>query len=161
MQTLGLLSISICKEFLHILLKKMEEDLTFNHYSFIDLKNECNTEGVIHTFGRFFFAFGRFPAIKDLAVILTGEVPSFVKSRDIISPSELYKKFNYGDTRRLACVQFLAALNILLDGDKTMSKEEMSKLLHNLSMPALSKSEGSILLKFDAINRLKKSITVC
>ena len=38
----------------------------------MDLKNECNTEEVIHTFDRFFFAIGRFPAINYLAIIPTG-----------------------------------------------------------------------------------------
>ena len=36
----------------------------------------------------------------------------------------------------------------------------MSEFFHNLSMQALSKSDDSILLKFDAINRLNKSMLV-
>ena len=136
----------------------MEEDLTLNHYSFIDLKNEYNTKEVMHTFDRFFFAFGRFPVINDLAIILTGEVPSFVKSNDVISPSELYKKFSSESTRGLVCVQYLAALNIHLGGDKTIPKDAMSEVFHNLSMQAMSKSDNSILLKLDATNRLNKSI---
>ena len=36
--------------------------------------------------------------------------------------------------RALVCVQFLAALNIHLGGDKTISKDAMSKFLHNLSI---------------------------
>ena len=71
--------------------EKMEEDSSPNLYSFIDSKNEYNTEEVMHTFDRFFFAFERFPAFNVLAIIPTGEVPSFVKSNDAISPSELYK----------------------------------------------------------------------
>ena len=39
------------------LIEKMEEDLTLNLYSFIDLKNEYNTEEDMHTFDRFFFTF--------------------------------------------------------------------------------------------------------
>ena len=73
------------------LIEKMEEDLTLNLYSFIDLKNEYNMEEIMHTFNRFFFTFGRFPAINNLAIIPTVEVPSFVKSSDIISHSELKK----------------------------------------------------------------------
>ena len=115
-------------------------------------------EETMHTFNRFFFTFGRFPAINNLAIIPTVEVPSFVKSSDIISHSELKKKFNSGGMRGLVCVQFLAALNIHLGGDKTISKDAMSKFLHNLSMQALGKSGNSILLKFDAINKLNKSI---
>ena len=88
----------------------------------------------MHTFDRFFFAFGRFPAIDNLAVIPTGEVPSFVKSGDVISPSELQKKFNSGGTIRLVCVQFLVALHVHVSGDKTISKDAMSEFFHNLSM---------------------------
>ena len=58
----------------------------------------------MHAFDRFFFAFGRFPATNDLAIIPTEEVSSFVKSSNIVSPSELQKKFNSGGTRRLVCV---------------------------------------------------------
>ena len=43
------------------LIEKMEDDLRLNLYSIIDLKNEPNTKEIIHTFDRFFFAFGRFP----------------------------------------------------------------------------------------------------
>ena len=59
-------------------MQKMEDELRLNIYSFIDLKNEHNTKEILHTFDRFFFAFGRFPAIKELTTVLTGDVPSFV-----------------------------------------------------------------------------------
>ena len=63
-------------------------------------------------FDRFFFAFGRFPAINELTVVPTGDVPSFVGSSDVISPSKLYKKFSSGNARGLVCVHFLATLHI-------------------------------------------------
>ena len=49
---------------------------------------------------------------QELATISTGEIPDFVKASEIISPSNLYKKFYSGNTRGLVCVQFLAALNV-------------------------------------------------
>ena len=52
----------------------------------------------------------------------------------------------------------LCVLNVHLGGDKTISKDAMSEFFHNLSMQALSKSDKIISLKFDAINRLTKSI---
>ena len=55
-------------------------------------------------------------------------------------------------------MQFLAALNIHLSGDKTISKDAMREFFHNLSMQALSKSDDLILLKFDPVNRLNKRI---
>ena len=77
---------------------------------------------------------------------------------EIFSPSELYKRFNSGGTRGLVCVHFLAALNVHLGGDKIISKNAMSEFFHNLSMQALSKSDDAIVIKFDAINSLNKSL---
>ena len=51
-----------------------------------------------------------------------GYVPKFVNSNGVISPSELYEKFNSENSKRLVCVYFLAALNIHLGGEKIISK---------------------------------------
>ena len=67
----------------------MQDDLRLNSFSSFDLKNEPNTSEVLQTFERFFFAFGRFPAINELIVVGTGNVPSFLQSSDVISPSKL------------------------------------------------------------------------
>ena len=109
------------------LIEKMEEDLTLNHCFFINLKNEYNTEEIMYTFNKLSFTLGSFPATNNLAIIPTGGVPSFVKSGEVMSPSELYKTFSSGGRRELVCVQFLAALNIHLDGDKIISKDAMSE----------------------------------
>ena len=61
-------------------------------------------------------------------------MPSFVQSSDVISRSELYKRYNLGDTRGLVCVHFLAALNVHLGGNKMVSKNAMNDFLLNLSM---------------------------
>ena len=37
----------------------------------------------------------------------------------------------------------------------------MSVFFHNLSMQGLSKSDDAIAIKFDAINRLNKSLKIC
>ena len=141
-----------------VLFKKMEDDLRLNLYSFIDLKNEPNTKEILHTFDRFFFAFGRFPANNELTIVPKGDVPSFVRWNDVILPSELYKKFSLDNARALVCGHFLATLNVHLGGDKITSKEAMSEFFHNLSMQALSKSDDVILIKFDDINKLKKNL---
>ena len=39
-----------------------------------------------------------------------------------------------------------------------ISKNAVSEFFHNLSMQALSKSDSAIVIKFDAINRLNKSL---
>ena len=132
--------------------------MRLNLYFFIDLKNEPNIKEIIHTFNRFLFAFGRFPAIIELRIVPTGNVPSFVRLRDIISPFELYNKLNLGNARDLVCVHFLVTLNVLLGGDKMISKDTMSEFFHNSSMQALSKSDDAILIKFDTLNKLNKSL---
>ena len=63
-----------------------------------------------------------------------------------------------GKARGLVCVHFLAALNVHFGGDKMVSKNAMSEFFHNLSMQALSKSDDAILIKFNAINKLNKSL---
>ena len=63
-----------------------------------------------------------------------------------------------GNELRLVCVCFLAALNVYLGGDKMISENAMSVYFRNLSMQALSKSDDAIVIKFDAINRLNKSL---
>ena len=104
----------------------MQDGLRLNLFSNIDLKNKPNTSEILQTFDRFFFAFGRFPAINKLTVVPTGDAPSFVALSGVISPSELYKRYHLDDTRGLVCVHFLAALNIHLGGDKMISKNAMS-----------------------------------
>ena len=106
-------------------------------FSKIDLKNDPNTSEILQTFNRFFFALGRFPAFNELTVVPMGDVPNFVQSSDVISPSELYKRYNLGDTRRLVCVHFLAALSVHLGGNKMISKNAMTGFFHNLPRQAL------------------------
>ena len=72
-----------------VLIEKMQDDLRLNLFSSIDLKNEPNTSELLQTFERFFFDFDRFPAINELIVVPAGDVPSFLQSSDVISPSKL------------------------------------------------------------------------
>ena len=134
-----------------VILEKMQDDLKFNLYSNIDFKNELNTRETLQTFDRFFFCIWK---INKLIIVPTGNVPSFVKSSGIISPSELYKRFKSGETRELVCIHFLAALTVHLGGEKMISKNTLSEFFHNLSMQGLSKSDDTIVIKFDAINRV-------
>ena len=136
-------------------IKKMEEDLSLNHYSFINLKKEYNTEEVMHTFNKFFFAFGRFPAVNNLDTIPAGEVPSFVKSSNLISTWTVQKTQLWRHERTSLCAIF-SCLKYSLGGDKTISKDAMREFFHNLSMQAPSKSDNSILLKFNAKTNLTR-----
>ena len=123
------------------------------------LKNKQNAENTMRTFAEFLFTFGRFPrTIDHLPIIPTRETPSFVKESDIISSSWLYWNFNYGDRRGLVSVHFLAALNIYFGENRALSKDTISEFFHNLSLQALSKSDDSIVVKFDALKNLNKNI---
>lgn len=125
-----------------VLIEKMENDLRFNLYSSIDLKNELNSKEVTETFDR--FSLRLVDSLQSTNWPLTGDVPSFVRSSDVISPSELYKRFSSSNARRLVGIHFLGALNVHLGGLKTISKNAVSEFFHNLSMQALSKSDDAI-----------------
>ena len=68
-------------------------------------------------------------------------MPSFARSSDVISPSELYKIFSSSNARGLVCMHFLAALNVHLGGDKTIAKNAMREFFNNFSVQVLSKSD--------------------
>ena len=121
----------------------------------IDLKNEQNPREILKVFDPIFFKFGRFVAINELIVILTGNVSKFFKSTDVISTSKLYGKLKSKDSRGLVSIYFLAALNIHLGKENMISKNAMSEFYCNLSIQALSKSNDKI---FDAINWLSKDL---
>ena len=106
----------------------------------------------------FFFKFGRFRAADTLAIVPTVVVPSFAKTNDILSLFDLYENFNSTDAHGLACVQFLAALNVFLGGDKIIPKNAMREFFYNLSMLALNEMDNRVKLKFDAINDRNKNI---
>ena len=86
-----------------------------------------------------------------------GVMPPFVKTNETISPFDLYEKFNSPSAHGLASTQFLAAFNIFIGGNKTISKNAMSEFFHNLSMQALSREGDRIKIKSDAITELGKS----
>ena len=141
-----------------VLIKKIQNDIRLNLFSGIDSKTEQHPSEILIVFDRFFFLCGRFPAINEPTVVPTGDVPDFVKLKDVISLSKLYDKFSSGSSRGLACVCFLAVLNIHLGGEKLILKNAMSEIYHNLSMQALSKLNDEVFLKFDAINCLNKNL---
>ena len=49
----------------------------------------------------------------------------------------------------LVCIQFLAALNVHLGREKSISKNAMSEFFHDLSMQALNRSDDRIEIKLD------------
>ena len=91
-------------------------------------------------------------------IVPAGVKPSFVKTRDEISPFEINEKFQSGPSYGLAATQFLAAMNIYFGGDKTISQNVMSEFFHNLSLQALSIDDDSVKIEFDAIITLSKNL---
>ena len=87
-----------------------------------------------------------------------GVMPPFVKPNEVISPFDHYEKFNSTSVHGLVSTQFLAAFNIFIGGNKTISKNAISEFLHNLSMQAFSRDDDIIDIKFSAIEELNKSI---
>ena len=141
-----------------LFLEKMEDDININLFSNIEIKNEQNPAEIFKIFETFFYKFGRFPAVEKLAVIPHGSIPSFVRTKDILSPFEFYEFFNQTDAHGLVCVQFLAALNSHLGGEKNILKNAMSEFFQNLFLQALNELDKTTSIKFDAINELNESI---
>ena len=102
----------------------------------------------------FYFHKGRFPGSQELIMVPQAQIPPFIKAQTPLSPIELYQNFKATDARALVSIQALAALNIHLGGDKTISKNALSEFLHNLSFQALSKETDDIYLNFNNASEL-------
>ena len=139
-------------------LEDLKADLANEIYFTEDLKKiESQTE-LLKVFNRFYFKTGRFPGNTELIKVPAGIKPNFVQSFDQISPVELNQKFQSGPSYGIAAVHFLAALNINFGGEKNLSQNVISELLHNLSYQALSIDSKKHNIKFDEIIELNKNI---
>ena len=74
-------------------IEKMEEDLAREIFYHKKIKEQENSTEVLQKFNQFFFKTGRFPGTNDLAIVPSGLIPSFVKTKDVISPFDLYENF--------------------------------------------------------------------
>ena len=136
----------------------MEGNVSHKLYFHNLLKSIERTREFLKLFSQFFFKTGRFPGSEQLAIVPMDVMPPFVKTNEVIPLFDLYEKFNSLSAEGLVSSQFLAAFDIFMGGDKTISKNAMSELFHNLSMQALSRDDNRIDIKFDAIGELHKSI---
>ena len=75
----------------------------------------------------FYFKHERFPGSKKLVAIPQVKAPPFLKTDIPISPIDLFKKFAGSDTKALASVQALAALNLHFGGNNFTSQQVMSE----------------------------------
>ena len=67
----------------------MEEDLAREIFYQKKIKEQENSTEVFKNFNQFFFKTGRFPGSDNLAIIPSGIIPAFVKTKDIILPFDL------------------------------------------------------------------------
>ena len=148
------------KETPDIFVKKMEEDLAQEIFYQKKIKEQENSTEVFKNFNQFFFKTGRFPGSNNLAVIPSGIIPAFVKTKDVISPSDLYETFKDSNAYGLVLTQFLAALNIYFNSDKLLLKNVMTEFLHNLSLQALNRDDDRVQLKFVLIIPLNRTLKV-
>ena len=140
-------------------LEPLKADLANEIYFYKNLKDIESHSELLRVFNSFYFKTGRFPGnYTDLILVPTGKNPPFVKSFDQISPVELNDKFQNTPSYGIAAVHFLAALNIFFGGEKNLSQDVMTELLHNLSYQALNFENTKIKIKFDQIIRLNKNL---
>ena len=140
-------------------LEPLKADLANELYFHKNLKEIESQSELLRLFNLFYFKTGRFPGnYTDLILVPTGKNPSFVKSFDQISPIELNDKFQNTSCYGIAAVHFLAALNIFFGGEKSLSQDVMTELLHNLSYQALNFENTKVNIKFDQIIKLNKNL---
>ena len=113
-----------------------------------------NFDNFLDCWCEFYFHKGRFPGSQELIMVPQAQIPPFIKAQTPLSPIDLYQNFKATDARALVSIQALAALNIHLGGDKTISKNALSEFLHNLSFQALSKETDDIYLNFNNVSEL-------
>ena len=140
-------------------LEPLKADLANEIYFYKNLKDIESHSELLRVFNSFYFKTGRFPGnYTDLILVPTGKNPPFVKSFDQISPVELNDKFQNTPSYGIAAVHFLAALNIFFGGEKNLSQDVMTELLHNLSYQALNFENTKVNIKFDQIIKLNKNL---
>ena len=140
-------------------LEPLKADLANEIYFYKNLKDIESHSELLQVFNSFYFKTGRFPGnYTDLILVPTGKNPPFVKSFDQISPVELNDKFQNTPSYGIAAVHFLAALNIFFGGEKNLSQDVMTELLHNLSYQALNFENTKVNIKFDQIIKLNKNL---
>ena len=138
--------------------QKIDTDLINNNYYTWDQHEVHIQTRILATYRDFFYDTGRFPGRNTLIHVPMADMPSFINSNDWISPRSLYETYLGRDMQGLTSVQFLAAFNRFLGGDREVSRNAMSEFFHNLSWQALTNDNDSVKIKFEAITELVKSI---
>ena len=77
-------------------LDEIDKDLRLKYF-FTDFNNENNQDKIMNAYSYFYHVLGRFPGKLDLVIIPKPDVPTFIKTDEIISPNQLYEKFRGTD----------------------------------------------------------------
>ena len=138
--------------------RKTGTDLINNNYYTWDPHEVHIQTRILATYRDFFHDTGRFPGRNTLIHVPIANMPPFLNTNDWISCRSLYEQYLGRDMQGLTSVQFLAAFNRFLGGDKEISRDAMSEFFHNLPWQALRNDNDSVKIKFEAITELVKSI---
>ena len=118
--------------------QRIDTDLTNNNYLTWNPQEDFIQQRILATYRDFFYETGRFPGRNTLISVPRAEIPSFIESQDVLSPRDLYESFVGRDKQGVTSVQFLAAFNRFLGGDREFSRDALSEFFHNLSWQALT-----------------------
>ena len=134
--------------------QKIDTDLRNHNYFTWDPNETFVQNRILATYRDFYYETGGFLGRNFLVPVSMANMPLFVNSRDWISPRSLYETYVGRDIQGLTGVQFLAAFNKFLGGDKEISRNAMSEFFHNLSWQVLTNENDSIKIEFTAITEL-------
>ena len=132
--------------------------MTNNNFFTWDPQEDFIQQRILTTYRDFYYKTGRFPGRNALISVPRANMPLFIDSNDYFSPCALYESYVGRDMQRLVSVQFLAAFNRFLGGDKEVSRNAMSEFFHNLSWQALTNDNDFLRIDFAAVTELVKSI---
>ena len=96
----------------------------------------------------FYYLNGRFPLTNGLLIVPDGEMP---EGKEKINLKQLYEMFKDRNSHRLVSLQFLCALGVFSEADKSVPKSAITELYKNLSYKTLS---GARYLDFQAVSDL-------
>ena len=138
--------------------QRIDNDLTNNNFYPWDSQEDFIQQRILTTYRDFYYKTGRFPGRTTLIPVPRARVPDFIQSQDVLSPRSLYENYVGRDMQGIVSLQFLAAFNRFLGGDKEVSRNAVSELFHNLSWQALTNDNDSIQVQFEAVTALVQSI---
>ena len=124
-------NITICKKTYNTLFNQIAQNLSFTIKNLPademteinkDLQREnfsanIETIDLLDCWCDFFFAKGRFQGSQELIMVPQAEIPKFVRTKTVLSPTDLYQKFEATDAKALVSIQAFAAPDIYLRGN--------------------------------------------